>query len=252
MNTKIVYAAGIVIIIIGVIFYFSTYVYNSPSNESSGPEPQTMKTATDSPSSSNPLPQNNNNNNNNDASIGQQALSSSSTPQSNNQNLSLSIDSIDILPSDNNNNVSNLQIAMDVYNPNRGAAILETLSYNVFLNNVRLSSGDIGSRPEGFVDSLESVYTIIGNQTITLRDKVPLSDQGRSLLESGLRMAPASGNNLSSSSPSPLASTGTTTTLPSDSETESYLVNGTYFFTLNRGSQSQSSEYPFSLQFPAK
>ncbi len=245
MNTKIVYAAGIVIIIIGIIFYFSTYVYNSPTNNSPGPETQTIQSASDSPDSSNPSPQTSNNNNGN---LGQQQALSSSAAQSNYQNLSLSINSIEMVPSNsNNNNVSNLQIAMDVYNPNRGSAILETLSYNVFLDDVRLSSGDMGTRTEGFVDSLESVYTIIGNQTITLRDKTPLSAQGQSLIDSGLSVAPVSDNNLSSQ-PSQSLTTNTTTTLPSDS----YLVNGTYFFTLNRGSQAQSSEFPFSLQFPAK
>ena len=100
---------------------------------------------------------------------------------SNYDNLVVGVKSVDIVPV---NNVSKLQISFDVYNPNRGAAILETLTYGVYFDNVRLASADIGTKPQGFIDSLGSVYPIIGNQTITLKDSQTLSEDGSSLLNS--------------------------------------------------------------------
>src|SRR5690606_41796856 len=73
-----------------------------------------------------------------------------------------------------------LEVAFKAYNPNRGTIILETISYNVYLDGLRLTSGDIGSRTEGFIDSLESVYTIIGNQSIVIRDREALTDDALS------------------------------------------------------------------------
>jgi hypothetical protein len=124
------------------------------------------------------------------------------------------------------NNESRLEVAFDAYNPNKGAAILETVSYNVFVDGVRLSSGDLGSRTEGFVDSLESVYTIIGNQTIVLRDREPLT-------EDGLKFFDSQGNWIGGSS-----------------NATQFDVNGTYFFTLNRGSEAQARENSFNFQYP--
>jgi hypothetical protein len=131
------------------------------------------------------------------------------------------------------NNESQLETVFNVYNPNKGAAILETVTYNVYLNNVRISSGDVGSRTEGFVDSLESVYTIIGNQSIVLRDREPLTEDGTSLFDSQGKILDATTDNSSSSTTS-----------------RAYDVNGTYFYTLNRGSEAQVREHTFNFQYP--
>jgi hypothetical protein len=166
------------------------------------------------------------------------AQSSSSSNQksaSNYQNLTVTVKSVKVV---NENNVTSLQLALDVHNPNRGAAILETLNYNVYFNNVRLASADIGAKPEGFVDSLGSVYPIIGNQTITLKDTQPLTPEGNSLFDSkGLLINNSSLKNISKSQKMPI---------------NFYLVNGTFSTTLDRGTQSQSSETPYSLKFPLK
>jgi len=130
------------------------------------------------------------------------------------------------------NNESRLETVFTVYNPNRGAAILETVTYNVYLDNVRIASGDVGSRTEGFVDSLESVYPIIGNQSIVLRDRTPLDEEGNSLFDSQGKLAGAITDNSNSSAP------------------KTYDVNGTYFYTLNRGSDAQARENAFNFQYP--
>jgi hypothetical protein len=293
MNTKVVYAAGAVLLMIGIVFYFVNSGFlpsdkpESSSTTNSHPvtnTPTTTTTTTKSPSISSSAYVNNSKTNNpnvvkpssyqlllslptysNTVDFERQILANAlhlSQPQqqqlvkqhqqpqlsliptiplvfaqssSNYQNLTVSVKSVKVL---NENNVTSLQLALDVHNPNRGAAILETLNYNVFFNNVRLASADIGAKPQGFVDSLGSVYPIIGNQTITLKDTQPLTPEGSSLFDSnGHLINNSSLKNISKSQKMP---------------TNFYLVNGTFSTTLDRGTQSQSSETPYSLKFPLK
>ncbi len=222
MNTKVVYAAGIVILIIGIVFYFvNTGVFTSEESAQSSPSPILNDTETDIASSVIPV------------SSSPSSASPSNAIGSNYENLTVLAKSLDILP---RNDILTAEIALDVHNPNKGAAILETLSYSIYFDNVRLVSADIGAKPEGFVDSLGSVYTIIGNQTITLRDRQPITEEGVSLFNSNGTLIRDTNNNVS------------TTQISSDS----IVVNGTFATSLNRGSQTQASEHVFSLQFPLK
>lgn len=219
MNTRVIYAVGLGIIIIGVVFYLFNIGFLSQNSESdNNPESEVNGT--------------------NDISIPPNQSSASGSPETteltpqqiNSQNLSLSVDSVKVVQV---NNESQLETVFNVYNPNKGAAILETVTYNVYLDNVRIGSGDVGSRTEGFVDSLESVYTIIGNQSIVLRDREPLTEDGTSLFDSQGQILSATTDNSSSSTTS-----------------RAYDVNGTYFYTLNRGSEAQVREHSFNFQYP--
>jgi hypothetical protein len=294
MNTKVVYAAGAVLLMIGIVFYFVNSGFlpsdkpESSSTTNSHPVTNTppTTTTTKSPSISSSAYINNSKTNNPNvvkpssyqlllslplysntvdserqilANVlhlnkpqqqQQQLVKQHKQPQlsliptiplvfaqssSNYQNLTVSVKSVKVL---NENNVTSLQLALDVHNPNRGAAILETLNYNVYFNNIRLASADVGAKPQGFVDSLGSVYPIIGNQTITLKDSQPLTSEGSSLFDSnGHLINNSSLKNISKSQKMP---------------TNFYLVNGTFSTTLDRGTQSQSSETPYSLKFPLK
>lgn len=280
MNTKVVYAAGIALLMIGIIFYFidsGFFTYEKPP-----PPPSSYTNIDPAMTSSSTFV---NNNNTTTTAIGKtvvkptsyqsfeslsplniedfgkqlvvyvpklkqpQSSSSSSfssipivsaqstnkkTPSTNYENLTVSVKSVGVVPE---NNVKSLQIALNVHNPNIGSAILETLSYNVYLNNTRLASADFGTKPQGFIDSLSSVYPIIGNQTITLKDKQPLTPEGNSLFNSNGVLINGSKSNASK---------------PQNPSSNFYIVNGTFSTTLTRGIQSQSSETPFNLQFPIK
>src|SRR5918996_4624286 len=68
----------------------------------------------------------------------------------------------------------NIQIQFRVLNPNKSTVILEAITYNVYTNNTRVVSGDIGEKLEGFVASQESVFPIIANSSITLKDSYRL------------------------------------------------------------------------------
>ena len=219
MNTRVIYAVGLGIIIIGVVFYLFNIGFLSQNSESdNNPESEVNGT--------------------NDISTPPNQSSASGSPETtgltpqqlNSQNLSLSVDSVKVVQV---NNESQLETVFNVYNPNKGAAILETVTYNVYLDNVRIGSGDVGSRTEGFVDSLESVYTIIGNQSIVLRDREPLTEDGTSLFDSQGQILSATTDSSSSSTTS-----------------RAYDVNGTYFYTLNRGSEAQVREHSFNFQYP--
>ncbi len=218
MKTRVLYAVGIGIIIIGVVFYLFNIGFLSQNSESNNNPESVVNDTNDVPAQPDQPSQSNS------------PATTELTPQQlNSQNLSLSVDSVKVVPV---NNESRLETVFKVYNPNRGSAILETVTYNVYLDNERIASGDVGSRTEGFVDSLESVYTIIGNQSIVLRDRESLTEDANSLLDSQGKMLAASADNSNSST------------------SQAYDVNGTYFYTLNRGSEAQVRENEFNFQYP--
>lgn len=116
----------------------------------------------------------------------------------------------------------NFSIIFNVFNPNKGTVIIESISYNVYSNSTRIASGDIGSRPEGFVDSQDSIFPVIGNGTLILKDK-KIIQTSKDLNLSEIA------NNINASK---------------------YLVNGTYFFKQTGSFQSTGGEQQFSINFP--
>jgi hypothetical protein len=120
------------------------------------------------------------------------------------------------------NRTGTFSIIFDVFNPNKGTIILESISYNVYSNSTRVASGDIGKRPEGLVDSQDSIFPVIGNGTLILKDKKiiqPSKDLNLSQIA----------NNINSSK---------------------YLVNGSYFFKQTGSFQSTGGEQQFSINYP--
>jgi hypothetical protein len=116
----------------------------------------------------------------------------------------------------------NLSIIFDVYNPNKNTIMLESISYNVYSNSTRIVSGDIGQRPEGFIDSQDSIFPVIGNGTLILKDK-KMIDTNR-----GLNLSQIATNN----------------------GTSQYLVNGSYSFKQTSSFQSTGGEGEFSIVYP--
>lgn len=116
----------------------------------------------------------------------------------------------------------NFSIIFNVFNPNKGTVIIESISYNVYSNSTRIASGDIGSRPEGFVDSQDSIFPVIGNGTLILKDKKIIQTSKDLNL-------PEIANNINASK---------------------YLVNGTYFFKQTGSFQSTGGEQQFSINYP--
>jgi hypothetical protein len=116
----------------------------------------------------------------------------------------------------------NLSIIFYVYIPNKITIMVESISYNVYSNSTRIVSGDIGQRPEGFIDSQDSIFPVIGNGTLILKDK-KMIDTNRDL-------------NLSQ--------------IATNNGTSQFFVNGTYFFKQTSSFQSTGGEQEFSIVYP--
>jgi LEA14-like dessication related protein len=84
------------------------------------------------------------------------------------QDLQLSI--ANVTAKKTNDKAASLQVAFNVFNPNRNTAILETVHYTVYIQDLKMTSGDIGSTPEGFLASQEGIYPAVSNTTLALKD----------------------------------------------------------------------------------
>jgi hypothetical protein len=118
-------------------------------------------------------------------------------------------------------NTGNFSIIFNVFNPNKGTIMLESISYNVYSNSTRIVSGDIGDRPEGFVDSQDSIFPVIGNGTLILKDKRIIENNNN------LNLSQFAGND----------------------ELSEFLVNGSYFFKQTGSFQSTGGEQTFNINY---
>lgn len=133
----------------------------------------------------------------------------------------ISIKNITVEPIDSSH--SNLQITFDAHNPNKGTIILESIQYKVIVNNSEIASGEIGERLEGFLESQDNVFPVIGSGNVTLKDTDLLT---RNSENSDIW------NRLSAN------------------QMESYQVNGTYSFSQTSTLQASGGDRPFTLNFP--
>jgi hypothetical protein len=118
-------------------------------------------------------------------------------------------------------NKGNFSIIFNVFNPNKGTIMLESISYNVYSNSTRIVSGDIGNRPEGFVDTQDSIFPVIGNGTLILKDKRIIENNNN------LNLSQISENN----------------------KITEFLVNGSYFFKQTGSFQSTGGEQTFNINY---
>ncbi len=136
------------------------------------------------------------------------------------KDLEISLKNVSITNIDNNN--IKVNPIFNVYNPNQGTLILENIHYNVNLENTRIASGDIGQRPEGFVDSSAGIYPIIGNGTVTLKDDKTIQKDNR--IENVWNKI--------------------------TNETSSFQVNGSFAYRQTSSFQAFGGEIDFDLTYP--
>ncbi len=76
-----------------------------------------------------------------------------------------------------------LEIQFNLYNPNSRSVIAQLLQYSLYSSNdseeFKITTGTIGSRPEGMVDG-SNYYTLLSNNSIVLNDKIVLKSPGNS------------------------------------------------------------------------
>ncbi len=75
-----------------------------------------------------------------------------------------------------------IDLAFIVSNPNPRSIIVQTMDYQLYetgYSNVeQITGGEIGSRPTGMVEFGSNFYTLLGENSITLRDSVTLKNTG--------------------------------------------------------------------------
>jgi len=116
-----------------------------------------------------------------------------------------------------------IEIAFKISNPNPRSVIVQTMDYQLFETGYseyeQISGGEIGSRPEGMVEFGSNYYTLLGENSIVLRDKITLKN------------------------------TGNTPELWSNFEdgTNTWRVSGNVFYNLSSMTSGQENELPFEF-----
>ena len=71
-----------------------------------------------------------------------------------------------------------IEIAFLISNPNPRSVIVQTMDYQLFSTDYsdseQISGGEIGSRPTGMLEFGSNYYTLLGENSITLRDTITL------------------------------------------------------------------------------
>lgn len=136
--------------------------------------------------------------------------------------IQISIKNIDVRKDGEN---VKIKTSFGIFNPNNATLLLELVRYNIFLDNVRIISGDIGEKPEGFVDSQQGIYPIIGNSNLVLKDEKEIQNEKR-------------------------IATVWNKLLNSNSSNLQYIINGTFGYKQSSSFQSTGQDMEFSLKFP--
>jgi len=93
--------------------------------------------------------------------------------------ISINLEEVSILQVTDRAAVLEIQFKLD--NPNARSVIAQLLQYSLYAVNgseeLKIASGQIGSRPEGMVDG-SNYYTLLSNNSIVLKDKITLEFPG--------------------------------------------------------------------------
>jgi len=76
----------------------------------------------------------------------------------------------DIAVNKTRDNMAAVKVVFAVRNPQANTVLLDGIHYNVYVNNVTISSGDIGSEAVIDVMRSEPEFPVLGNDTLTLKD----------------------------------------------------------------------------------
>jgi hypothetical protein len=127
----------------------------------------------------------------------------------------------------NDEKSATVRVVFDVHNPNRSTMILDGIRYNVYLGNVLITSGNIGTEaPEDVIRSQQG-YPIIGNSIVTLKDSQIVQRNNINTAIWDKIVAGAAQD----------AKVG-------------YIINGTYFFRQTANKQASGGINEFNLKFP--
>ena len=75
-----------------------------------------------------------------------------------------------------------IEIAFEITNPNPRSMIVQVMDYQLFETGYsdfeQIAGGSIGSRPQGMVEFGSNYYTLLGNNSILLKDDISLRNSG--------------------------------------------------------------------------
>jgi len=75
-----------------------------------------------------------------------------------------------------------IELTFKLSNPNPSSILVQVMDYQLFetgySNEKQISGGQIGSRPEGMVEFGSDYYTLLGKNSILLKDKIVLKNTG--------------------------------------------------------------------------
>ena len=98
-----------------------------------------------------------------------------STSETTRQVLPLEIELEDISILEINDRAAVIEVQFKVTNPNFKSVILQQIIYELYENNVSLSSEAIGTRPTGMLDT-SNYFIVLSEKTIVFKDKVTIKN----------------------------------------------------------------------------
>jgi len=96
------------------------------------------------------------------------------------QPISVELDNVSIIEVTKRD--ARIEVTFKLSNPNPSSVIVQVMDYQLFetgySNDKQISGGQIGSRPEGMVEFGSDYYTLLGENSILLTDKIVLKNTG--------------------------------------------------------------------------
>lgn len=89
--------------------------------------------------------------------------------------LKIELENISIL--DVSEKAALIEVQFKATNPNSKSIILQTIKYDLYENNIKIKSSQIGERPIGMVDS-SNYFTILGDQSSLLKETITIKNTG--------------------------------------------------------------------------
>ncbi len=94
----------------------------------------------------------------------------------------ISVELVDISIIEVTKRDARIEVTFKLSNPNPSSILVQVMDYQLFetgfSNEKQISGGQIGSRPEGMVEFGSDYYTLLGNNSILLKDKIVLKNTG--------------------------------------------------------------------------
>ena len=97
----------------------------------------------------------------------------------------IQIELVDISISKISERSATIELAFKLSNPNERAMIVQTMDYQLFETNYseteQITGGEIGSRPQGMLEFGSNYYTLLGENSIVLKDSKTIKNSGNTI-----------------------------------------------------------------------